>query len=91
MANQHSHSLKDTSRLSGSRAVDRRIHARMFTTLLLVCMVIVAIAMVLMNYASLVHRGALAISIVALATQLNSITGNDEFTIRRISKPSSAL
>lgn len=63
----------------------------MLTAFLLVCMLFAAIIMVLLNYGSMIHHGALAITIVALATLLNSTSGKAEFKLRRISKTSSTL
>jgi hypothetical protein len=54
-------------------------------------MLFAAIIMVLLNYGSMIHHGALAITIVALATLLNSTSGKAEFKLRRISKTSSTL
>jgi len=91
MENQHSHSLRDTSRSKASGLSIARLDRHSVLTVFVVCMLIAALVMVILNPDSAIQRGALGISIVALATLLNSKPRSKEFQIRRAADHQSTL
>ena len=92
MESQHSHSLRDTKPFDSVNNVSRRSRGKhLIIAGALCCLVLVALAMVILNPDSIIQRGALAITIVSLATMLNAKSSISDLKVFKNSDHNSTL